>query len=98
MIISVEKSDVPIMVGFAAFLVVAGLAIWWYYRRKGERGVGLMMLVGFPGLYIGLLAALGAISKWFNILAAILVVASYAVQFAYQRKGRANPPNKQGPA
>jgi hypothetical protein len=75
----VARISVSLTVGAAVFLVGAGLVIWLLARRKGDRGTGPVLLVGFPGLYLSLLASIGA-PRWLYIPAGVLVASAYLMQ------------------
>jgi hypothetical protein len=89
MITCVARPSVSLIIGLAAFLIVFGLVVWLFSRRKGDRATGPVMLVGLPGIYLSGLAALGA-PKWLYIPALVLVVSSYLMQLVFWRRQRAN--------
>jgi hypothetical protein len=76
------------MIGWAVFLVGAGLVIWLHARRKGDRVTGPSVLVGFPGLFLSLLGAVSG-SQWLYIPAGVLVGSAYLVQFVMRPRRRA---------
>jgi hypothetical protein len=54
--------------------------LWLRARRKGDRVTGPAVLVGFPGLFLALLASIDG-PRWLYIPAGVLVVSSYLVQW-----------------
>jgi hypothetical protein len=101
MIARVAGPSVPLAIGSALFLVVAGLVIWLYSRRKGDRYTGWLLFVGLPGLYLAGLASLGA-PEWLYIPGLGLLASSYLMQIVIWRRQRAGrdaaPPDSNGPA
>lgn len=99
MITRVAGPSVSLMIGVAAFLVVAGLIIWLLERRKGDRYIGRVLLLGLPGLYLAGLVPLGA-PKWLYIPGLGLMASSYILQIVIWRRERAGentaPPDSNG--
>jgi hypothetical protein len=67
------------MIGATVFLVGFGLVIWLHARRKGDRVTGPAVLVGFPGLFLSLLATIDG-PRWLYIPATVLVLSSQLMQ------------------
>ena len=88
MITHVARISVSLTVGGAVFLVGAGLVIWLLARRKGDRGTGPVLLVGLPGLYLSLLASIGA-PRWLYLPAGVLVASSYLMQLVARPRRQA---------
>jgi uncharacterized membrane protein len=89
MITRVARPSVSLMIGIAAFLVVAGLAIWLLEHRKGDRYSGWILLVGLPGLYLAGLVPFGA-PKWLYIPGLGLMAVSYGMQIVIWRRQKAS--------
>ena len=76
------------MVGAAVVLVGFGLVVWFLWRRKGDRATGPALLLGLPGLYLSLLAAVSG-RRWLYLPAVVLVVSSYLVQWVLRPRQQA---------
>jgi len=87
------------MVGLAVFLAVGGVVVWLYSRRKGDRYIGRLLLIGLPGLYLAGLASFGA-SKWLYVPGWGLLVSCYVMQVVIWRRHKASkdsvPPDPDG--
>lgn len=68
-----------IAIFIAVFFAVFGLAAWYLERVKG-RAVGLILLLGLPGVYLAGLPFYGG-PRWLLAPGLVLLVASYVVQF-----------------
>jgi hypothetical protein len=76
------------MIGATVILVGFGLMVWLRARRKGDRVTGPAVLVGFPGLFLSLLATIDG-PRWLYIPAGVLVVSSYLVQWVLRPRQQA---------
>jgi len=89
------------MIESAAFVAVSGLVGWLYLRRKGQRYMGWSLLLGLPGVYLVILALIGA-PKWLYIPGFSLVGSSYLFDIALWRRQRADkstvPPDSNDPS
>jgi hypothetical protein len=83
----VAKIPVLLTICCAVGLVGFGLVVWLQARRKGDRATGPAVLVGFPGLFLSLLASIGG-PQWLYIPAGILVVSAYLIQFVMRPRRR----------
>jgi len=83
--------NVPVMIGFAIFLAVFGVFVYWrFYVRRGDRLTGRPLAIGLPGLYLASLPTFGA-SRWFYAPGLTLMAAFYVVELLLWRRRRRLP-------
>ena len=90
-----HRPSETVVIGLAAFLAVAGLAIWFFERRKG-RSTGVMLPLGLPGVYLSALPSIGA-PKWLYFPGLTLLAAGYVVQALGWRHRPSQPAKTSAP-
>ena len=81
-------SSTSVLIGATVILVGFGLVVWLHARRKGDRVTGPAVLVGFPGLFLSLLASIDG-PRWLYIPAGVLVLSSQLLQMVLRPRQRA---------
>jgi hypothetical protein len=82
-------SNTSVLIGATVILVGFGLVVWLHARRKGDRVTGPAVLVGFPGLFLSLLASIDG-PRWLYIPAGVLVLSSQLLQLVLRPRRQAN--------
>lgn len=74
-----------VLIGAAVFAAAFGLLAWWVSRRKGIPAAGLSTFVGIAGVYTGFWGVMEN-RRWLYAPCVVLILASYAIQFAARRR------------
>jgi hypothetical protein len=73
------------LIGTAVFAVAFGVLAWRMSRRKGLPAAGLATFLGIAGVYTGFWGVMEH-RRWLYAPCVVLILASYAIQFAARRR------------
>lgn len=76
-----------VLIGAAVFAAAFGLLAYRMSRRKGVPAAGLTTFFGIAGVYTGFWGVMERM-RWLYAPCVVLVLASYAIDFAARRRSR----------
>ena len=85
-----------VLIGAAVFAAAFGLLGWWMSRRKGLPAVGVTTVLGIAGVYTGFWGVLEH-RYWLYLPSVLLILASYAIEFAASRRSARKDNITEGP-